>query len=95
MVVTRLKENIGFAAANNLAVAHVADCHWITLVNPDAFPEPEWLEKLMEAAQAYPVYSFYASRMLMNEDRTRLDGAGDVYQTSGGVWRRGHNQAIH
>ncbi|MFQ6023460.1 MAG: glycosyltransferase family 2 protein [Acidiferrobacterales bacterium] len=95
IALTRLKENMGFAAANNLAVAHVADCHWITLVNPDAFPEPEWLEKLMEAAQAYPVYSSYASRMLLNEDRTRLDGAGDVYHTSGGAWRRGHNQATH
>ncbi len=36
----RSEQNLGFAAANNLAVHRAGDCEWIALLNPDAFPEP-------------------------------------------------------
>jgi GT2 family glycosyltransferase len=88
----RLSKNLGFAAANNVAVALFPECEWVALVNPDAFPEPKWLENLLRAARAYPDYSFYASRMFMKEDPSKLDGAGDVYHTSGAAWRRGHGR---
>jgi GT2 family glycosyltransferase len=91
--VIRLSENLGFAAANNLAIAQLCECEWIALANPDAFPEPKWLESLVRATQTYPQYDFYASRMLLDEEPLRLDGAGDVYHTSGAAWRRGHGQA--
>ena len=42
--VLRLGENAGFARANNLAVERAEGCDWVALVNPDAFPEPSWLE---------------------------------------------------
>jgi GT2 family glycosyltransferase len=90
--VIRLRENLGFAGANNLAIARLPECEWIAFLNPDAFPEPEWLEKLLSSAQACPSYTFYASRMLSNGDRTTLDGAGDVYHTSGAAWRLGHGR---
>jgi GT2 family glycosyltransferase len=38
-----LDHNVGFAAGNNIAAASVADCDWLAFLNPDAFPEPEWL----------------------------------------------------
>jgi GT2 family glycosyltransferase len=88
----RLNQNAGFAKGNNIAIAEVGDCDWIALVNPDAFPQPEWLEKLLESARSYPDYTFYASRMMSNANRAVLDGAGDVYHTSGAAWRRGHGR---
>ena len=60
----RLEQNIGFAAGNNLAVRRADGCEWIALLNPDAFPEPKWLEALMDAAARHPEYSFFDSRML-------------------------------
>ena len=90
--IIRLEINLGFAAANNLAVSQFTSCEWIALINPDAFPEPEWLEKLLESTQAHAVYTSYASRMLSEADREILDGIGDVYHTSGGAWRRGHHR---
>jgi GT2 family glycosyltransferase len=90
--VIRLNRNAGFAEGNNIAVAEIVDCDWIALVNPDAFAESEWLEKLLESATSYPDYSFYTSRMMLRADRTIIDGAGDVYHTSGRAWRRGHNR---
>jgi GT2 family glycosyltransferase len=88
--VMRLPENAGFAVANNLAVRAAEDCEWVALLNPDAFPEPTWLETLLEATRTHPQYSFFGSRLLRADDPGELDGAGDVYHVSGLAWRRGH-----
>ncbi len=87
-----LKENIGFAAANNLAAKHAIDCDWIALLNPDAFATPTWIEALVEAARQNPDFSLFGSRMLMADSPNFLDGVGDSYHISGLVWREGHHQ---
>jgi GT2 family glycosyltransferase len=84
----RLADNSGFAAGANRGVALVPDAKWVALLNPDAFAEPEWLERLLAAARARPEYSVFASRQLLAEDPARLDGAGDAYGVSGFAWRR-------
>ena len=88
--ILRLGWNAGFAAANNRAAALAQDFDWIALLNPDAFPEPSWLEKLMDASSAHPECSFFGSRMLMDSDPELLDGCGDAYHASGLAWREGH-----
>src|ERR1700675_987179 len=40
----RLGANLGFAAASSRGIERADDCEWIALLNPDAFPEPGWLE---------------------------------------------------
>ncbi|WP_119628968.1 glycosyltransferase family 2 protein [Methylocaldum marinum] len=87
-----LGKNRGFAAGNNVAAQLLKgkDCDWIALLNPDAFPEPNWLDNLLKATIAYPEYSFFGSRLVVAHDPTLLDGVGDAYHTSGLVWRRGH-----
>jgi GT2 family glycosyltransferase len=89
----RLDTNHGFARANNIGLKRCAGrCPWVVLLNPDAFAEPDWLERLMDAARANPECAFFGSRMLVASDETTLDGAGDVYHRSGLGWRRGHGQ---
>jgi GT2 family glycosyltransferase len=85
------RRNMGFAAANNLAIRE-AKTEWVALLNPDAFPEPEWLSGLMAAARTNPEYSFFASQLISAGNPRMLDGAGDVYHASGLVWRRGHGR---
>ncbi len=86
--------NLGFAGANNVGVREVPDCEWIALLNPDAFPEPDWLARLLTAARAEaPRYSFLASRQVVADDPRRLDGTGDVYAVSGLGWRRDHGRS--
>lgn len=93
------KTNLGFASANNQAMKLLNGSEWVGLLNPDAFPEPDWLEKLIDAAGENPDYSMFASRQLMDADRLLLDGEGDTYHISGLVWREGHGkpevEAIH
>jgi GT2 family glycosyltransferase len=86
--VTRLAENRGFSVGNNLG-AHLASGEWLALLNTDAFPEPTWLESLLEAARQNPQYSFFASRQLSALDSRLLDGDGDAYHVSGLAWRWG------
>lgn len=88
----RVGKNEGFARANNLAFARAVDCKWIALLNPDAYPEPDWLERLLDAAREEPDYAFFASRLLCAKDPALLDGAGDEYHISGLMWRRGHRK---
>lgn len=88
--VVQLERNIGFAAANNLAVRMAEDCEWVALLNPDAYTEPRWLEELLAAAGRRREYAFFGSRLLRAAAPDQLDGTGDVLHVSGLAWRRDH-----
>ena len=45
--------NIGFAAGCNLG-ANDCTAPFVAFLNPDAFPEPGWLDALLRAAKSYP-----------------------------------------
>ena len=47
------EENTGFARGNNRLAEGVTQ-DWILLLNPDAFPEPGWLEQMMAATRRWP-----------------------------------------
>lgn len=85
-----LPDNLGFAAANNIG-ARLARGKWLVLLNADAFPEPDWLEKLLSAAETHPEFSFFSSCQIQANQPELLDGAGDVYNVSGLAWRRYYN----
>ena len=90
----RLKKNVGFAAGNNAGIAAAEDSVWIACLNPDAFPEPDWLSKLMGAVAARGPNAFFGCRMLQAESPDRLDGTADVYHVSGLAWRRDHGMPV-
>lgn len=81
-------ENIGFAAGNNRAAAGL-DREWVAFLNPDAYPEPEWLAELMAATKRHPDVGAFGSTQIDAADPTRLDGAGDVYHVFGVPYRGG------
>ena len=88
--IERLPTNLGFALANNRGA--LKGCgKWLALLNADAFPEPDWLENLLEAAKRHPEFSFFSSRQIQVHQPELLDGAGDEYHTSGLAWRRFYN----
>lgn len=94
VTVCLLGQNFGFAGGNNRAFSE-CDTEYVALVNPDAFPEPDWLEKLVVAAEAYPEIAAFGSRQMMHGANNILDGLGDLYHVSGLVWRDGHGRPWH
>lgn len=86
--------NLGFAAANNLAMMRLDDCPWVALLNPDAFAAPDWLEKLGAACVCNPGFEVFACRLVSDGNRALLDGAGDAYGTNGAAWPRYQGAAV-
>ncbi|MBE0670984.1 MAG: glycosyltransferase family 2 protein [Anaerolineales bacterium] len=91
LTLRRLDANLGFAVANNLG-AHLARGKWIALLNADAYPEPDWLKQVVQAAEQNPQYTMFSSRQIQHHSPGRLDGAGDSYHISGIAWRRFYNR---
>lgn len=87
----RAARNLGFAAANNLAVS-LCDTEFVALLNPDAFPEPGWLEALLDAARRHTAAAAFGSLQLLDGTSGLVDGIGDVYHVSGLSWREGHGR---
>lgn len=83
-----LGTNLGFAAANNLAIRG-CETEFVALLNPDAFPHPDWLERLLAAAERHPEAASFGSRQMIDGQTGILDGTGDVYHASGLSWRAG------
>lgn len=89
--VIRLNKNIGFAAGNNRALS-MCRTQFVALLNPDAFPEPKWLENLLTAALMFPNVAAFGSKQLCYENPNMIDGIGDNYHISGLVWRYRHGK---
>lgn len=97
-VITRLivgQGNVGFAAGNNLAAkAASSGSLWFAALNPDAYADPDWLERLMEATLRYPKTAMFGSTQRQAHDPTKADGLGDCYHAFGFAWRGGHRHAL-
>lgn len=85
----RNTENLGFTGAGNQG-AREARGRWYVLLNPDAFAEPDWLEKLLAAAGRHPQVSSFTSRQMVAEEPGLLDGLGDVMSITGIPYRGGY-----
>lgn len=88
-----LEQNIGFAGGVNRALKEAELGSLIALLNPDAFPSPDWLENLVATAQRCPHYAAFGSRMYEDRLQRTLDGVGDAYHISGLPWRQAHGKA--
>lgn len=86
--ILQLDSNTGFAGGNNLA-ARRGTGTWIALLNPDAFPEPDWLARLVAATVRWPEAAAFGSTQVSADDPARYDGLGDAYHVIGAPWRGG------
>jgi GT2 family glycosyltransferase len=93
LTLKRLDTNQGYATANNLA-ARMAKGEWLALLNADAYPEPGWLDCLLDATQRHPEIDSFASRLIQADRPELLDGEGDEYHFSGLAWRRNHGKPV-
>ena len=81
-----MAENLGFAGAMKVAL-DACDTPFLAALNPDAFPAPDWLARLLAAADRHPEVAAFGSLQRSAADTTRIDGFGDHYLISGQAWR--------
>lgn len=92
-VIDTVGANIGFAAACNRGIAS-ATTEFIALLNPDAFPEPGWLQALVDAARAFPACASFGSRQMLEGRANIIDGIGDRWHVTGLSYREGHGRLL-
>jgi N-acetylglucosaminyl-diphospho-decaprenol L-rhamnosyltransferase len=85
----RNAENLGFTGAGNQG-AREGRGRWYVLLNPDAYAEPDWLERLVAAAGRHPRVQSFTSRQMVAEEPGVLDGLGDVMSITGIPYRGGY-----
>ncbi|KAA5803681.1 glycosyltransferase family 2 protein [Alkalicaulis satelles] len=86
-------DNLGFAGGNNL-LARGVETRWLLLLNPDAYPEPDWLEQMMAAVQRWPEAALFGCTQHAHGAPGVLDGCGDVYHFTGLPYRSGYGKAM-
>jgi GT2 family glycosyltransferase len=85
-------QNRGITAALNTCLNAGLEADWVGLFNNDVELAPDALELLCASLAANPAVAATGPKMLNYHDRTRLDGAGDVYFANGTSQRRGHGE---
>jgi len=91
--VRRSEANTGFAAGNNVGMS-LAKTELVALLNPDAFADRRWLERLAVAAGIHQDCASFGSLQLKDEKPELIDGLGDLYQPSGIFRREGHGRHL-
>ena len=82
------KTNLGFSRAANLG-ARRAKGKFLAFLNPDLKLDPNWLGKLVDCAISDPRIAAVASKMLLYDDPSKLNGVGGMMNYLGYTWDRG------
>lgn len=85
------QSNVGYGAAVN-QVFRETSAPYLATLNDDAVADPEWLQALVDAAEANPHAGMFASRVMLAGKGT-LDSAGMLLAADGSSKQRGHGQA--
>jgi hypothetical protein len=91
VTVVALGRNTGFACAANRGIEAVA-AEAVALVNTDVELEPDWLERALARLEADEALASVATKMVLLDDPTMLDDAGDELRRDGVAHQRGHGR---
>ena len=83
-----LSENTGFAAAVNRGLEHTKTA-FALLLNNDTTVEPDFVMQMEKALEQRKTAFSISAKMIMMQDHTLLDGAGDLYCALGWAFALG------
>jgi len=86
-------ENTGFSHAVNQGI-RAAKAEYVVLFNNDAFAEPDWLARLIEAAETDPKIFAVQSLMIRHFERELADDAGDYVNLIGFAAKEGDGRYV-
>jgi len=77
--------NLGFGPATNQGI-RASSAPWIATLNNDTRPEPDWLERILEATTSMNRVGMVGSKLLRDQDPTQIDSAGIAMDWMGIAW---------
>ncbi len=89
--IIELPVNTGFSHAVNLGIK-ASMGEYIALINNDTVLDADWVKIMVETIEKHPETGSVACKMLMYNDPSYLDGAGDGYRRGGLPGRIGHRE---
>jgi len=95
VAVVRSEKNLGFAGGNNLGLQK-AKGKYILLLNNDTWAPKEYLEKFVKAFQEFPQAASIQSKMILMDNREKLDLCGSYWSDSSFLYHYGYgkNQSL-
>ncbi len=91
-VIALSQTNLGFAEGYNRALAQV-ESPWYVLLNNDAALEPDWTERLLQAAAQHPRAAILGGKLLFSNVPGRvIQSAGARFTDSGAAFEIGWGQ---
>ena len=87
-----LPKNLGFAAANNIALK-IVESKYVALLNNDTVSHPVWLKSLVDVLESHPEAGSAASKLLYYNNSGIIDRAGDAYTRAGAGFLRGRGES--
>lgn len=91
----RNTENRGFTGGNNVAMELAlaeGKARYVALLNNDAAAEPDWLARLVAAAEAHPEATVFASHMVFWSNPEITENAGTCLLSTGEAIPRGRGR---
>lgn len=79
-----INSGIKYLKQNNL----IANSDFFAVVNPDAYPQKNWLEKMENAALSDPKIAMITGKTILEQENT-IDSTGDFYNWYGRPYPRG------
>ncbi len=89
--IMQMHANLGFAEANNRAAARTRS-RYLIFLNPDAFPEPDWMAHIIALAERHPGAAAIGSTQVRADAPHQFDGTGDVMHASGLAYRSNYGR---
>jgi hypothetical protein len=80
--VVRNSVNLGYSGAGNIGIAKTKG-EFVVVMNPDTVVDPDWLDRLVDAAARYPRAAFFQPKILLMDDRRVLNSAGNMIHVAG------------
>lgn len=77
--------NLGFAAANNVAI-RATSAPLVATLNNDTIVDPHWLERLVDAIESGPRVGSVASKMVQARDPATIDSCGIALDPAAIAW---------
>ena len=87
-------DDVGYAGANmvGLKAAKAWGAEYVFLLNQDATADPAFLSTITEYAESHPNAAVMQSRIMLGQDKTKLNSMGNAFQYLGFSFSLGANE---